>query len=226
MSKILVVEDDDYLSNMVVDFLRHKNYQVELVSDGNDALHYMRTYKFDLVILDLGLPGLEGTTVLDEVRKAGDQVPILILTGRGTMRDKELGFDLGADDYLTKPFDVRELGSRVKAILRRPRVMAQEIITCGDLQLDTSEHKLTKAGEKIKLSPNEFMLFEFLMRNPNQVFSATTLLDRVWKSDSEATEEAIVTCIRRIRKRIDDPGKESYIRTEYGVGYMLKEPGA
>lgn len=221
MPKILIVEDDPTISRMVADWLSHQRFEVEMESTGRDAIHRLKTYQYDLVVLDLGLPDLEGFDVLDATRNAGNDVPVLILTGKRSVDDKERGLLSGADDYLTKPFDMREFNARVKALLRRPRQIVPAVLTFRGVELDTVKHSATRDGAALKLTPKEFALLEFLMRHPNQVFSAEALLDRVWRSDTEITEEAIVTCIRRLRKRIDENDAEFLIRTIYGVGYML-----
>ncbi|MBX9667397.1 MAG: response regulator transcription factor [Candidatus Obscuribacterales bacterium] len=221
MAKLLIVEDDEALRRLVADWLKRQNMEVESVSTGQDALAYLNASEYDLVILDIGLPDIEGFSVLEKVRQRSS-VPVLILTGKKTVEDKERGFDVGADDYLTKPFDMRELTSRVRALLRRPRQITPELLSRRDLLLDSKQHQVRKDNSDLKISPKEFMLLEFFMRNPDQVFSAEALLERVWRSESEATEEAIVACIRRLRKRLDENNNEAYIGTVYGVGYIFK----
>lgn len=220
MPKLLIVEDDEPLRRLVADWLRRQNLEIEAVSNGLEAIAYLNASEYDLVILDIGLPDIEGFSVLETVRRRSS-VAVLILTGKRTVEDKERGFDFGADDYLTKPFDMRELGARVRALLRRPKAITPETLSHRDLVLDTKQHRASKDGLDVKLSPKEFLLLEFFMRNPDQVFSAEALLERVWRSESEATEEAIVACIRRLRKRLDDSNNEAYIGTVYGVGYIF-----
>ncbi len=224
MSRLLVVEDDPGIRKMLVDLLKENHFQVESVNTADDALQYLNTYVFDLVILDRGLPDGEGIDVLEQIRGKGKQMPVLLLTAMGSVEDKERGLESGADDYLTKPFAVRELMARVKALLRRPVEYTGNLIRFENLELDPDSHTVRKESREIKLSKNEFSLLEFLMRNPNQVFSSAALLDRVWDSDSEVTEQAIQSCVKRLRKRIDEDGKGSYIETIYGVGYKLISP--
>jgi len=223
VAKLLSIEDDSAVRALIADWLKRERHEVESVSSGKDALHYLRTFEYDLVILDLGLPDMTGFEILKNFREHTD-VPVLILTGMHTIDDKERGLELGADDYLTKPFHPRELIARVKALLRRPRTSLPDVLQCADLILDTSTHAVKRGGNDVQLTPKEYALLEFFMRHPNQVFSTEALFERVWRSDSEATEEAIVACIGRLRKKIDKTsGSQSLIGTVYGAGYVLKK---
>lgn len=210
---------------MVKEWIKRERHEVEAVGNGQDALAYLGASAYDLVILDLGLPGLNGFEILQWVRNQKNPVPVLILTGQNQIEDKERGLESGADDYLTKPFDIRELLARVKALLRRPRMFLPDVLRCRDVEIDANRHSVTKSGKPIQLTPREYSLLEFLMRHPDQVFSTEALLERVWRSESEATEEAIVACIARLRKKIDGGGKDSMIGTVYGAGYLLKTDG-
>lgn len=221
MAKILIVEDDLGLSKMIRDWLVFEKHSVEEVADGDEALEKLRFYEYDLVILDWMLPGLSGVQVLREFRNARGSTPVLILTGKDTIPDKETGLDAGADDYLTKPFHMKELSARMRALLRRPRDIVTDAIKVGNLYLDRGKHKILKNNVEVKLLPKEFALIDFLMRHPNQVFSVDALLNRVWESESDATADAVTTCIKRIRKKLDTEGNPSIIRTVHGVGYRL-----
>ncbi len=221
MAKILIVEDDLGLSKMVRDWLVFEKHQVEEVADGNEALEKLRFYEYDLVILDWMLPGMSGVQILREFRNTRGSTPVLMLTGKDTIIDKETGLDAGADDYLTKPFHMKELSARTRALLRRPRDIVTDTIKVGDLLLDRGKHKILKNNVEVKLLPKEFALIDFLMRHPNQVFSVDALLNRVWESESDATADAVTTCVKRIRKKLDSEGKPSIIRTVHGVGYRL-----
>jgi len=202
-----------------------ERHSLEIVSDGKEALENMKFYQYELVILDWELPGMHGPQILKEFRDAGKTTPVLMLTGKGTIDDKEVGFGAGADDYLTKPFNMKELSIRLRALLRRPGGMTASIITIANLELDQANFKLLKDGEEVKLLPKEFALMEFLMRHPNQVFSQDALLNRVWESDSDSTGSALTTCIKRLRKKLDEEGKPSIITTVHGVGYKLEVSG-
>jgi len=222
MAKILLVEDDAGLSRMIRDWLLLDHHQLEMAPDGKDGLEKLRFYKYDLVILDWTLPQMSGIQVLQEMRKLGLDTPVIMLTGRNTIPDKEEGFDAGADDYLTKPFHMKELSARLRALLRRPTALVDEALHFGDLFVDRGTYKVTKGGVEIKLLPTEYALLEFLMRHPNQVFTQEALLDRVWSSQSDATSNALTTCVKRLRKKIDSENQESLIQTVYGVGYKLE----
>lgn len=222
MAKVLVVEDDKLLANMIADFLRAQQYTIECVYNGADAEELLRNYHYDAIVIDWGLPEKTGIEVVKKFRFDGGTAPILMLTGRDTIDEKEQGLDNGADDYLTKPFHMKELSARLRAILRRAAPTKRSTLSAGDLELDPVAHKVTRDGEELSLHPREFALLEHLMRNPNQVFSAENLLDRVWKSDSSVGPEGVRASIKRLRKKIDVEGKESLIETVYGVGYKLK----
>lgn len=221
MPKLLLVEDDTSLQATVKRWLEFEHYTVETAQNGTDATELLRYYKYDLIVLDLALPGASGLDVLREFRSAGGMTPILILTGKGTTTDKETGLDAGADDYLTKPFDLKELSARVRALLRRPPVTTGSVLKAGDITLDPQTHKVTRSDEDIALSQQEFALLEFLIRNQSQVFSPEALLDRVWKSDSDVSPSTIRTHIKTLRKKLDVEGKPSYIRNIHGVGYRF-----
>ncbi len=221
MAKILIVEDDLGLSKMIRDWLVFEKHQVEEVADGTEALERLRFYEFDLVILDWMLPGVSGVQILREFRNNRGSTPVLMLTGKDAIVDKETGLDAGADDYLTKPFHMKELSARTRALLRRPRDIVTDTIKVGDLVLDRGKHKILKNNVEVKLLPKEFALVDFFMRHPNQVFSVDALLNRVWESESDATADAVTTCIKRIRKKLDSEGKPSIIRTVHGVGYRM-----
>jgi DNA-binding response OmpR family regulator len=224
MAKILLVEDDTGLCRMVKDWLTLEHHNLEIANDGKDGLEKLRFYKYDLVILDWTLPEMTGIEVLKEIRRLGLSTPVIMLTGRNTVPDKEVGFDAGADDYLTKPFHMKELSARLRALLRRPAAMVDEVLDFGDLRVDRGTYKVTKGGAEVKLLPTEYALLEFLMRHPNQVFTQEALLNRVWSSESDATANALTTCIKRLRKKIDSQDQESIIKTVYGVGYKLEVP--
>lgn len=221
MAKILIVEDDEKLSNCLVSWLRDRHYIVEAVVSGRQALEMLKRYEYDAIILDLLLPEVSGEDVCRLHRAEGGTTPILMLTGKGGLNDKEFGLDSGADDYLTKPFEFREMGARVRALLRRPRISNPSTLKFGDVELDTIAHRITKAGKEVTMQPMEYALVEFFLRHPGRVFSMESLLSRVWEADAEPSYDSIYTCIKRIRRKLDDKGKPSIIRTLYGVGYRL-----
>ena len=220
MSKILLVDDDVELSRLVADALELANHVVEFVDHGQEGFDRLKLYQYDLAILDVNMPGMDGVEVCRQYRDRGGSIPILMLTGRSAIEERTLGLDSGADDYLTKPFAVPELLSRVRALLRRPAAITSEIFEAKDLRLDVRSAQLTKGGEPVKLLPKELALLTFFMRNPNRVFSAAELLEKVWSAESDATEVAVSQCILRLRKKIDD-GEISNIATIKGIGYKF-----
>jgi len=221
MGKILVVEDDVQLSTIICDELKMRHHLAEVVHDGKEAHEKLQFYKYDLIILDWNLPGMSGVEICKTFRESGGKTPLLMLTGKGTPKEKELGLDSGADDYLTKPFDMTELAARVRALLRRPVGYTPDILCAGDIELDAAAFRVTKGGIEIKLQPKEFALLEFLLRNSNQFFTAEALLDRVWKSESDSAPESLRTCIKRLREKIDTDGEPSIIENVRGMGYCI-----
>src|SRR5262249_34277288 len=176
------------------------------------------------LILDWQLPGMAGIDICKEFRSQGGMTPVLMLTGKSAISDKETGLDAGADDYLTKPFHMKELSARVRALFRRASRGTSNILTIGDLVLDPSNYRVTRDGVEIQLQKREFALLEFLMRNPNRVFSSEALLERVWVTDADVTPDAIRVYIMRLRKKVDEGAKASLIQTVHGVGYKLQTP--
>lgn len=221
MAKILIVEDDKALCGTVEKWLTFEHHLVEVVDNGEAALENLKFYKYDLVVLDVNLPKLSGLDVCKQFRETGGSTPILMLTGKDAIDDKERGLDAGADDYLTKPFHLKELSARVRALLRRPNTFTGDVLRSGNLILETSTFRVSRDGEDVQLSQQEFALLEFLMRNANQVFSPEALLDRVWKSSSDVSPAAIRTHIKMLRKKLDKDGDQSYIRNIHGVGYRF-----
>lgn len=222
MPKILIVEDDVGLSKMVRDWLTFEHHMVETANNGRDGLERLQVYEYDLVILDWELPEMTGVEILRELRGRGVSTPVLMLTGKSSVNDKEEGLDAGADDYLTKPFHMKELSARVRSVLRRAGGNVSNVLKVKDMELDPSSFRATRGGKEIQLLPKEFAMLEFLMRHANQVFSAEALLSRVWASESEVTVDAVSTCIKRLRKKIDQPETDSFIRTVHGVGYKVE----
>jgi DNA-binding response OmpR family regulator len=224
MAKILFVEDDTSLAEMVVEWLTFERHNVEVVHNGKTGMERLKLGSFDVVILDRQLPEMTGLEILREHRSDGGTTPILMLTGMNTVTDKETGLDTGADDYLTKPFSVKELSARIRALLRRSSKATSNVLTAKDLELDPTKHKVTKNGEEIHLLPREFQMLEFFMRHPEEVFSSDALLQRIWHSESEATPDAVRTCLKRLRKKIDGSDNEdkSIIQTVPRIGYKLR----
>ena len=224
MAKILIVEDDRQLSTLIVDFLQAEGHTTEAVYKGPEGLERLQFYKYDVVILDWELPGLSGPEICQQYRSKGGATPVLMLTGKKELEDKEQGLDAGADDYLTKPFQLRELAARLRALMRRPAVVQKTVLTAGNITLNPSSRQVFKGDEELSLQPKELSLLEFFMRHPKQPFSSDAILDRVWASESDAAPDTVRIQIMRLRNKIDTDGQESMIRTVHRVGYMFVPP--
>jgi DNA-binding response OmpR family regulator len=222
MAKILIVEDERDLSGLVRNWLSRENHLVEQAEDGLEALARMELSKYDLIILDLMLPGMSGMEVCQHFRQKSGQTPILMLTAKDGVEDKAAGLDAGADDYLTKPFHLKELAARVRALLRRGLSRPGNTLRIRDIEIDASECRVTKNGQIVHLLPKEFRLFEFLVRHPNHVFSAEDLLASVWESDTSALLDTVRGHITRLRKKLDTQNEPSIISTVYGMGYKVE----
>lgn len=219
------MDDDAELVSVVTTFLTIQGYLVEAASDGGSALDYLAVSKYDVIVLDLEMPDISGLDVCKKLRDSGDATPVIMLTGRAAISDKEIGFSTGADDYLTKPFSLKELLARLKALMRRPAVYVSNVLRCGDIELNTESRTLTKSGQEIHLSPIELSLLELFMRHPQEFFSTDALLARVWSSDKESTDEAVRASIKRLRRKIDGADvdeSESIIESNRRVGYRLR----
>ena len=224
MPKILYVEDDKDLATMVREWLRTENYNLEVVHDGRDGWEYVRMGGYDLIVLDWELPGMSGVEILKRYRDIKGMAPVLMLTGKGHIEDKEFGFEAGADDYLTKPFSMKELSARLRALLRRPAMLMSNIIKIRDLELDPVKHTVCKNGKELPLLPIDFALLEFFMRNPDKVFSTEALMQRVWNSSAE-TSDALRTSIKRLRKHLDGDSEnesKSMIENIPRIGYRMR----
>jgi DNA-binding response OmpR family regulator len=224
MAKILVVEDEDELAEVICEWLGDEQHTVDRVSDGTEAAERLRFYTYDIVVLDWNLPGLPGIEVCRSFRKQGGAAPVLMLTGKAEIENKEEGLDAGADDYLTKPFHPRELTARIRALLRRPHEVASALLKAADIELDTQKMRVLKGGKEVHLLKREFCLLEFLMRHPNQVFSSEALLERVWSSESDSSPDTVRVHITKLRNKIDTEGAPSLIRTFHRQGYAFEPP--
>ncbi len=222
MAKILIVDDDVSIAENVQDFLTHESYVCEVAHSAENAHELIMSFHYDLIILDWSLPKQSGVGFLKQYRANGGQAPILMLTGKEAVQDKEIGLDAGADDYLTKPFHLREVSARVRALLRRPNVHLGTVITIAGLSIDTAARTVTKDGEALDLLPKEYALLELFFRNPNQYFDGDSILERVWHSETDAGPGTVRTTMARLRKKIDTDGKESVIKNDRGFGYKLE----
>jgi OmpR-family two-component system manganese-sensing response regulator len=224
MPKILVVEDEQQLAEKLASILKFEHYQVEVLHDGADAVELLRTANFDLIILDWNLPNQTGIQICEAFRARGGSAPVLFLTGKGNILDKEQGFQSGGDDYLTKPFHMKELIARVKALLRRPHRIQPPQIKVDRFSLELATFHVHVDGVPVKLLPKEFALLEFLVKHPNQPFNAKALLEAVWESDSKASEDTIRTYIKTLRRKITIGDEECPLKTLPGYGYKLEIP--
>lgn len=221
--KILLVEDDANIAQSLAADLADQNYVVEVAADGQLARDLVDLFTYDLILLDIALPKMNGIDLCRSVRDKGLTTPILMLTARDTVSDRVRGLDAGADDYLVKPFASAELAARVRALLRRGDTQLPPVLTWGDLQLDPSTCEVSYRQHRLTLSPTEYRLLEFFLRHPKRVFSRTQILDHLWPSDQTPDESTIKAHIRGLRHKLslanvpDDP-----IETIYGLGYRLR----
>lgn len=220
MVKILLAEDDRDLSAVIVIALENKGHIVKAVFDGVECANYLAVSSFDLIILDWMMPKKAGIDVCREFRSGGGKTPILMLTAKAKIDEREAGLDSGADDYLTKPFDQRELAARVRALLRRPDALVGSILQVAGIKMDTISSKVWVNGTEISLRPKEYSLLEFFMRHPNQAFAATAILDRVW--EDSASIDNLKTHIKMLRRKLEQSGSASCpLKTVRGKGYIL-----
>ncbi|RQP21808.1 heavy metal response regulator transcription factor [Piscinibacter terrae] len=224
--KILVVDDESRAAEYLRQGLAESGYTVEVALSGSDGLHAAMTGDHDLVVLDVMLPGIDGFAVLSALRTA-KQIPVLMLTARGQMNDKVRGFDLGADDYLVKPFQFPELLARVRALLKRGRPASNEsMLRVGELEIDPVRHRATRSGKRIDLSAKEFALLSLLVQRAGDVLSRTEIASLVWDIHFDSDTNVVEVAIRRLRSKLDEPFDTKLIHTVRGVGYVLEERAA
>jgi len=221
--RLLLAEDEEELSNALAAILKHSKYTVDTVYDGEEALDYALSYEYDGIILDIMMPKMEGTEVLAKIRAEGVTTPVLFLTAKSETDDKIRGLDLGADDYLTKPFDMGELLARIRAMTRRKSEFTQANLTCGNLTLDRSSFELmTPDHEGIRLSGREFQMMEMLMTTPGRVVSVDNFMDHIW-ADGEADINVVWVYISNLRKKLTSLGANVSIKASRGIGYSIHE---
>jgi heavy metal response regulator len=223
--RILVIEDEEKVSRFVSRGLISERFAVDVARDGRSGLELVQTYQYDLIILDLMLPGLTGGEVLHRIRKSKSQVPVLILTARDSVGDKVEHFEAGADDYLTKPFAFAELLVRVKALLRRGPVTRASVLRIGDLELDRLAQQVKKAGKRIELTSKEYGVLEYLMANAGRVLSRTMILEHVWDQSFDGATNIVDVYVRHLRAKVDDAHEPKLICTIRGLGYVISEGG-
>jgi two-component system copper resistance phosphate regulon response regulator CusR len=219
--RLLLIEDEDDAARMIAKGLRQESHAVDMACDGESALNKALSQPYDLIILDIRLPLKDGWTVCRELRQAGMQAPILMLTASGAHEDRVKGLDLGADDYLVKPFDLNELLARVRALLRRKPLLQHPIIHVDTLEIDTRSRTVRRAGEFIRLTAKEYALLECLARDADTLLGRATISERVWNESYDPFSNLIEEYIKRLRKKIDFEGQKPLIHARRGEGYIL-----
>lgn len=221
MAKILMVEDDPKYARLVIDFLSASKHNVDVASTFAEAVSYVDVYDYEVVIVDWQLPDAEGPEFIRRLRHQRIASPIIMLTARDTLADKAVGFDSGADDYLTKDTRPEELLMRIQALLRRPRLYHGSVFSIGDIEIDSNHRVVKKNDQPVHLLPKEYAVIEFLARYSNRVFSSDELLERLWPSDTDASVHTVVSCVNKLRTKLDQPGAPSVILTKYKAGYQI-----
>jgi DNA-binding response OmpR family regulator len=221
--RLLLIEDEKKVADFVARGLRAENLAVDVAYDGPSGWDLVTVNHYDLVILDLMLPGLNGTDILRRLRRSNPFIPVLILTARDATSEKVQTFEAGADDYLTKPFAFAELVVRVKALLRRGPVSRSSTLRLADLELDRLTQQVHRAGKRIDLTAKEYALLEYLLANPGRVFSRTMIVEHVWDQSFEGATNIVDVYIRHLRQKLDDPFPQKLIQTVRGVGYSLTD---
>jgi two-component system, OmpR family, copper resistance phosphate regulon response regulator CusR len=218
---VLIVEDEEKIAAFIRRGLMEHGFVVDVATDGEEGLDYARTRKVDLIILDVVLPKRDGWSVVAELRRANVHTPVLFLTARDSVQDRVKGFDLGADDYLIKPFHFSELLARVRSLLRRSPERREETIAVGDLRIDPRRHRVTRGDTLLNLTPKEFSLLLYMAHSAGQVVSRTEIVEQVWDINFETGTNVVDVMMRRLRAKVDDPFEKKLIQTIRGVGYVL-----
>lgn len=221
--RILIVEDEPSLLKSISRRLREEGYSVDTAEDGEDGQELIEVVEYDCIILDIMLPVINGLAVLKHIRNKGIKIPVLLLTARDAIEDKVKGLDLGADDYLTKPFSFDELLARIRALLRRQNESKETTLKAADLILDTVSHTVSRGGNDIELTAKEYAILEYMLRNKGRLLTRSQIADHVWNYDFEGNSNIVDVYIRYLRKKIDDDFDSKLLHTVRGSGYMLKE---
>lgn len=224
--RILLVEDDTDLAQFIRKGLKEEQYAVDVAADGEEGLELALNNAYDLLILDIMLPKLDGLTLCRRIRAEGNMTPVLLLTARNTVEDKVSGFDTGADQFVSKPFTFVELLARIRALLRRGSAQQIAQLQAADLRLDPASHRVWRAGQEITLTNKEYALLEFLLRNKNRVLTRTAIIEHVWDISYDPMTNIVDAHIRALRAKIDRDFSPPLIATVRGAGYMLEEPDA
>jgi two-component system, OmpR family, response regulator len=222
--KVLVVEDEKPIASFVRNGLEEQGYAVDLCHNGHDGLTLATSRRYDAVILDIMLPGRDGLSILKLLRQRNDPVPVIIITSRGEVEERVEGLNLGADDYLAKPFYISELIARLQSVFRRSVASGGQSIEEENLSIDLMTRQVRRGGEEIILSPREFNLLVYLMRSPGRVFTRTQILEQVWEYHFDPGSNLVDSCVRRLRQKVDQGHEVQLIETIRGVGYRLRSP--
>ncbi|THF64303.1 heavy metal response regulator transcription factor [Pseudothauera rhizosphaerae] len=224
--KILIVEDEPKTGDYLRQGLAEAGFVVDLARDGLDGLHLALGGEYDLIVLDVMLPSLDGWGILQTLRRGGRETPVLFLTARDQVEDRVRGLELGADDYLVKPFAFSELLARVRTLLRRGRAREPEVLRAADLELDLLRRRVTRAGQRIDLTAKEFALLELLLRRQGEVLPRSLIASQVWDMNFDSDTNVIEVAVRRLRAKVDEPFEPKLIHTVRGMGYVLETPEA
>ena len=220
---VLIVEDDRKLADFVARGLRAEGFAVDLAADGREGRGHIDSYQYDVLILDLMLPLVSGSELLRLVRRSNPTLPVLVLTALDATEDKVKHFEAGADDYLTKPFDLAELVVRVKSLLRRTPVERTDVILVSNLELNRLTHQVRRGGQNVELTNKEYALLEYLLSSPSRVFTRSMILEHVWDQSFEGVTNIVDVYVRHLRRKVDDPFEVKLIHTVRGVGYCVRE---
>lgn len=221
--RILLAEDEKALSGALATILKHNNYSVDTVYDGQAALEYLEAEIYDLLILDIMMPKKDGITVLKELRKHNNRIPVIMLTAKSEIDDKILGLDCGADDYVTKPFVAKELLARIRAVTRRKSGLADNVLSFGNVTLNRATYELSSEGKSVKLGHKEFQMFEMLIENPGNVISADRFMEKIWGYDSETEMSVVWVYLSFLRKKLATIGANVQIKASRNIGYSLEK---
>jgi two-component system copper resistance phosphate regulon response regulator CusR len=221
--RILVIEDETKTRDYLKKGLSENGFVVDTATDGETGLHLALTGEYDLIVLDIMLPGRDGWSIISDVRKRGKATPTLFLTARDAVQDRVKGLELGADDYLVKPFAFSELLARVRSLIRRGPSRQLENMRIDDLEVDLIRHKATRAGRPLDLTPKEFALLSLFLRRQSEVLSRTLIAEQVWDMNFDSDTNVVDVAIRRLRRKVDDPYEKKFIHTVRGVGYVFEE---
>ena len=222
--RILIVEDDKQTAQFILKGLRQEGFAVDLASDGEDGLHLVLTEPYDAAVIDIMLPKLDGLALIDEMRRKGNEIPVIVLSAKSSIDDRIKGLQSGGDDYLVKPFAFSELVARIHALIRRAtRAGEPTTLSVGDLKIDLARRKVFRKGIEIELQPKEFALLEYLMRNAGRVVSRTMIMEHVWDYNFDPRTTVVESRVCRLRDKVDRPFGSNLIHTIRGVGYVLEE---